>query len=146
MNAKVLSAVLVLFFCAGCAPPMPVGPASASGPPASSKCPNGYYQCEWLPTSTKLGAALIYFKGHHLKEAAGLNSNPGDWIIEDASSPIVIANPVTGFRWEGTVGWREVSLGDCCVGTMPEAYIIKESVTTVPTVVPASTGLPTPAE
>jgi hypothetical protein len=147
MRTKVLSTMFVLFLCAGCVQPTPSGtPASSSGASAPSNCPNGYYQCEWLPSSTSWYAWQSYFKTHHPKEAADLDSNREEWIIKDSETLVVLTNPVTGFRWEGTVGWREISLGECCVGTMPEAYIVKESVTTVPTVAPTRTGVLTPTE
>jgi hypothetical protein len=100
MGARVLSVLVVLFFCVGCA-----------------ECPNGYYQCEWTPASTSWFAAQQYVARSYPDQAAGLGSIDfgrridetraaaiyygGNWILEDAGGSVVITNTVTGVRWEG---------------------------------------------
>lgn len=130
MSVRVLSVVVALLFFASCAGSAP------SVPPAG-------VMCEWLPESSGLWVATRHFESSYPQQAAELSSTPGDWITESTDSSVVFWNTVTGFRWEAKLGWRQVSLGADCVGTMPEAHVIKATVTTVvPTIVPNLTHGP----
>jgi hypothetical protein len=142
MSARVLSAMVVLLFCTGCALPMLSG-TSPQPPPGCTMCE---VPCDYH-TALKLAVAYIT-KSYPSQGIAGLdredlNSQPGvvqtdiiwragEWIIEDHGAQhrcadiedrgdsvgrVTVTNTVTGFCWEGNVFYYcSPPDGSCCNG------------------------------
>ena len=159
MSARVLSAMVVLLFCTGCAQPTQLPtPMSESRVVACAMC------AELAPRSApELVVPLIKNKypeqGIAELDPRRLNQRSdstqqaiiwsgGDWTIEDYTvtssrvGKVIVTNKATGFRWEGqVVNYREPPVGRCCNG-LTYQKIVETSVALPAPGVPTPTPMP----